>query len=87
MVMVMTPAAEVFEMMLLGWLSQSGSSATMEYAPQSSRMPRQDNLSSVKDGGKCFLVFDEGFEMAHRHLKVVKELRALLEGEGLVVRR
>jgi hypothetical protein len=43
--------------------------------------------SSVKYGGKCFLVFDEGFEMAHRHLKMVKELRALLEGEGLVARR
>jgi hypothetical protein len=36
--------------------------------------------SSVKYGGKCFLVFDEGFEIAHRHVKMVKEVRALLEG-------
>jgi hypothetical protein len=43
--------------------------------------------SSVKDGGKCFLVFDEEFEVAYRHLKIVKELRALLEGECLVARR
>ncbi len=43
--------------------------------------------SSVKYGGKRFLVFDEGFEIAHRHVKMVKEVRALLEGEGLVARR
>ncbi len=30
MVMVVTPAAEVVEMMLLGWVSQSESSATWE---------------------------------------------------------
>ena len=42
---------------------------------------------SVEYGGKFFLVFDEGFERAHRHVEIVKEVRALLEGEGLVARR
>jgi hypothetical protein len=43
--------------------------------------------ASVENGGKCFLVLDERFEVAHRYLKMVQELRALLEDEGLVAGR
>ncbi len=43
--------------------------------------------SSVEDGGECFLMLDEIFEVAHRYLKMVKEMRALLENEGLVAGR
>ncbi len=43
--------------------------------------------SSVENGGQCFLVFDEGFERAHRHVKMIEEVRALLKGKCLVAWR
>jgi hypothetical protein len=43
--------------------------------------------SSVKDGGKCLLMFDDGFELNHRLLQMVEEMLALLEVEGLVAGR
>ena len=43
--------------------------------------------SSVENGGQCFLVFDEGFEGAHGHVKMIEELRALLKGKCLVAWR
>ncbi len=41
----------------------------------------------MENGGECFLVLDERLKVAHRHLKMIKELRALLEDEGLVAGR
>ena len=38
----------------------------------------------MENGGQCFLVFDEGFERAHRHVKMIEEVRALLKGKCLV---
>ena len=43
--------------------------------------------SSVENGGQSFLVFDEGFERAHRHVKMIEEVRALLKGKCLVAWR
>ncbi len=43
--------------------------------------------SSVEDGGKCLLMLDGGFELNHRLLKVVEEMLALLDMEGLVAGR
>ena len=42
---------------------------------------------SVKDGSKCLLMLDEGFELNHRLLNVVEEMLALLKMEGLVAGR
>ncbi len=42
---------------------------------------------SMKDGGKCLLMLDDGFELNHRFLKVVEEMLTLLEMEGLVTGR
>ncbi len=41
----------------------------------------------MKDGGKCLLMLDEGFELNHRLLQMVEEMLALLEVKGLVAGR
>jgi hypothetical protein len=43
--------------------------------------------SSVKDGGKCLLMLDDGFELNHRLLPMIEEMLALLKVEGLVAGR
>ena len=43
--------------------------------------------SSVEDGGKCLLMLDDGFKLHYGFLKVVEEMLALLEMEGLIAGR
>ena len=43
--------------------------------------------SSVEDGGKCLLMLDDGFKLHYGFLKVVEEMFALLEMEGLIAGR